>query len=635
MARAIHERSRAAQRALRGGQLRRAARDPAGVRAVRLREGRVHRRGRPQGGALRAGRRRHAVPRRGRRSLAGDPAQDPARAAGGRVRAAGRHARRSRVDVRIVAATNQDLGQPWCGTSASARISSTASTSSHPACRRCASAARTSRSWPSTSSASTRPRTTGSSTASATRPLGCLEAYSWPGNVRELENVVERAVVLARGARIDVADLPSEIAGATPLPEGVLTDPHRHAAGRGHRPAPGGDAAGHQGQQDPDCQLARHRRPVPSSASSSARTRPTTPTLPLSPDRSRAILGVMKALLVTREYPPHIYGGAGVVADQLSRALARRMAVEVRCFGPREPRTDGITLRGYTPWERAGRQGRPALRARAGDALDRAGHGPRRGGRRRGARPHVVRGHGRAVDQHALPHPAGGDAAQHGAAAPLEGRPARQRLPRVVLDREDRGGVGAPGDRRVAQDARGHPCALRGRPRARGGHPQRDRSRPRSSGRPRATRSTAWACARPTCSSSGASPTRRASSTCWRRRARCRPACRWCCAPRRPTRPEIEERLRPRGGRPAQREVDQRDGAGARGHPALQPRRRLLLPVGLRAVRPHQPGGDGLRGAGGGLGRGRHPRGRGGRQDRPAGAAGPARPRWPRPSCGC
>ena len=72
----------------------------------------------------------------------------------------------------------------------------------------------------------------------------------------------------------------------------------------------------------------------------------------------------MKALLVTREYPPHIYGGAGVVADQLSRALARRMSVEVRCFGPREARTDGITVRGYTPWERlAGKEPRfvPAL----------------------------------------------------------------------------------------------------------------------------------------------------------------------------------------------------------------------------------------------------------------------------------
>ena len=41
--------------------------------------------------------------------------------------------------------------------------------------------------------------------------LGCLEAYSWPGNVRELENVVERAVVLARGARVDAGDLPDAV----------------------------------------------------------------------------------------------------------------------------------------------------------------------------------------------------------------------------------------------------------------------------------------------------------------------------------------------------------------------------------------------------------------------------------------
>ncbi len=53
--------------------------------------------------------------------------------------------------------------------------------------------------------------------------LRCLETYAWPGNVRELENVVERAVVLARGTLVDVADLPPEIAGATPLPEGVLS----------------------------------------------------------------------------------------------------------------------------------------------------------------------------------------------------------------------------------------------------------------------------------------------------------------------------------------------------------------------------------------------------------------------------
>ncbi len=50
-----------------------------------------------------------------------------------------------------------------------------------------------------------------------------LEGYSWPGNVRELENVIERGVVLAREGRLDVGDLAEEIAGATPLPEGVLS----------------------------------------------------------------------------------------------------------------------------------------------------------------------------------------------------------------------------------------------------------------------------------------------------------------------------------------------------------------------------------------------------------------------------
>ena len=41
--------------------------------------------------------------------------------------------------------------------------------------------------------------------------MGCLEAYRWPGNVRELENVVERAVVLARGAMIEAANLPGNV----------------------------------------------------------------------------------------------------------------------------------------------------------------------------------------------------------------------------------------------------------------------------------------------------------------------------------------------------------------------------------------------------------------------------------------
>ena len=59
----------------------------------------------------------------------------------------------------------------------------------------------------------------------------------------------------------------------------------------------------------------------------------------------------MKALFLTRVYPPHVYGGAGVAVDHLTRALSRRMAVEVRCFGPPAP-TPPIVARGYEPWDR-------------------------------------------------------------------------------------------------------------------------------------------------------------------------------------------------------------------------------------------------------------------------------------------
>lgn len=41
-----------------------------------------------------------------------------------------------------------------------------------------------------------------------------LLAYRWPGNVRELQNVMERAVLLARGEQIEVEDLPSDTRAA-------------------------------------------------------------------------------------------------------------------------------------------------------------------------------------------------------------------------------------------------------------------------------------------------------------------------------------------------------------------------------------------------------------------------------------
>jgi glycosyltransferase involved in cell wall biosynthesis len=48
----------------------------------------------------------------------------------------------------------------------------------------------------------------------------------------------------------------------------------------------------------------------------------------------------MKSLILTNEFPPNIYGGAGVHVDYLTRELSRLMEVEVRCFG-----SDGRDLR--------------------------------------------------------------------------------------------------------------------------------------------------------------------------------------------------------------------------------------------------------------------------------------------------
>jgi two-component system response regulator HydG len=38
-----------------------------------------------------------------------------------------------------------------------------------------------------------------------------LVRYRWPGNVRELENVIERAIVLAKGTTLDLRDLPAPV----------------------------------------------------------------------------------------------------------------------------------------------------------------------------------------------------------------------------------------------------------------------------------------------------------------------------------------------------------------------------------------------------------------------------------------
>lgn len=55
----------------------------------------------------------------------------------------------------------------------------------------------------------------------------------------------------------------------------------------------------------------------------------------------------MKALLLTNEYPPNVYGGAGVHVDYLSQELARFMEIEVRCFGNQHFQNGNLNVRGF------------------------------------------------------------------------------------------------------------------------------------------------------------------------------------------------------------------------------------------------------------------------------------------------
>jgi starch synthase len=56
---------------------------------------------------------------------------------------------------------------------------------------------------------------------------------------------------------------------------------------------------------------------------------------------------VLKVLFLTNEYPPHIYGGAGVHVGYLSRELAKMMQVEVRCFGDQRLEEGNLKVIGF------------------------------------------------------------------------------------------------------------------------------------------------------------------------------------------------------------------------------------------------------------------------------------------------
>jgi glycogen synthase len=55
----------------------------------------------------------------------------------------------------------------------------------------------------------------------------------------------------------------------------------------------------------------------------------------------------MKVLFLTREFPPYVYGGAGVHVEYLAAQLAKLMEVEVRSFGDQDVQNENPSIEGY------------------------------------------------------------------------------------------------------------------------------------------------------------------------------------------------------------------------------------------------------------------------------------------------
>ena len=58
----------------------------------------------------------------------------------------------------------------------------------------------------------------------------------------------------------------------------------------------------------------------------------------------------MKALFYTREFPPYVYGGAGVHVEYLADELSKLIDIDVRCFGDQDSKERNLRVKGF-PYE--------------------------------------------------------------------------------------------------------------------------------------------------------------------------------------------------------------------------------------------------------------------------------------------
>ena len=62
----------------------------------------------------------------------------------------------------------------------------------------------------------------------------------------------------------------------------------------------------------------------------------------------------MNVGLLTREYPPDVYGGAGVHIEYLARELSKLIDVTVHCWGADRDGSDAIEVHAHRPWDALG-----------------------------------------------------------------------------------------------------------------------------------------------------------------------------------------------------------------------------------------------------------------------------------------
>ena len=171
--------------------------------------------------------------------------------------------------------------------------------------------------------------------------------------------------------------------------------------------------------------------------------------------------------LFTREYPPHVYGGAGVHVAYLSRELARKISVEVHCWGQQHSDEGNLHVRSNEPWreiaEGTEERFKGALEALSLNLTQiKALHE-----HRRGSHPHLVCGDGRLSSQETLQHSLCPHHPQPRATARMEGGAVGHRLCDELLDGTNSDSRSGSNHRGLTRNQGRHPKVLSGR---RGAH---------------------------------------------------------------------------------------------------------------------------------------------------------------------